>query len=51
MFSIVNDELASTNQWFPSNKLSLNAKKANYPFFYKPSKKDDIPLMLLNFAD
>ena len=41
----MNEELASINQWFNSNKLSLNAKRRNI-FFHKPSKKDDIPLML-----
>ena len=29
-----------------SNKLSLNVKKTKYSFFHKPSKKDDIPLVL-----
>ena len=42
----MNEKLASINLWFTSNKLSLNAKKTNYSFFHKPSKKDDIPLML-----
>ena len=48
----MNKELASINQWFTSNKLCLNAnEKKNiyiYIFFFsrKPSKKDDIPLML-----
>ena len=46
LFSIMNEELASINQWFTSNKLSLNAKKTKYSFFHKPSKKEDIPLML-----
>ena len=46
LFSTMNEELASINQWFTSNKLSLNAEKTKYSFFYKPSKKDDIPLML-----
>ena len=46
LFSTMNEELASINQWFTSNKLSLNAKKTKYSFFHKPSKKDDIPLML-----
>ena len=46
LFSTMNEELASINQWFVSNKLSLNAKKTKYSFFHKPSKKDDIPLML-----
>ena len=38
----MNEELASINQWFTSNKLSLNANKTKYSFFHK----DDIPLML-----
>ena len=42
----MNDELASINQWFTSNKLSLNANKTKYSFFHKLSKKDVIPLML-----
>ena len=42
----MNEELASINQWFTSNKLSLNAKKTKYSCFHKPSKKDDISLML-----
>ena len=42
----MNEELASINQWFASNKLSLNAKKTKDVFFHKPSKKDDIPFML-----
>ena len=42
----MNEELVSINQWFTSNKLSLNANKTKYSFFHKPSKKDDIPLML-----
>ena len=46
LFSTMNEELASINQWFTSNKLSLNAKKTKYSFFHKPSKIDDIPLML-----
>ena len=46
LFSTMNDELASINQWFTSNKLSLNANKTKYSFSHKPSKKDDIPLML-----
>ena len=46
LFSTMNEELASINQWFTSNKLSLNAKKTKYSCFHKPSKKDDIPLML-----
>ena len=46
LFSTMNEELASINQWFISNKLSLNAKKSKYSCFHKLSKKDNIPLML-----
>ena len=46
----MNEELASINQWFTSNKLSLNANKTKCSFFRKPSKKDDIPLMLQNLT-
>ena len=46
LFSTMIEELAIINQWFTSNKLSLNAEKTKYSFFHKPSKKDDISLML-----
>ena len=39
LFSTMNEELASINQWFTSNKLSLNAKKQNIPFSINPVKK------------
>ena len=45
-FLKVNDELQKINEWFISNKLSLNVNKNKYWFFQKPSKKDDIPLVL-----
>ena len=38
-FLKVNDELQKINEWFISNKLSLNVKKTKYSFFHKPSKK------------
>ena len=50
LFSTMNEELASINQWFTSSKLSVNAKKTKYAFFHKPSKKDDTPLMLLKLT-
>ena len=50
LFSTMKEELASINQWFTSNKLSLNVEKTKYSFFHKPSKKDDIPLMLLKLT-
>ena len=36
LFSTVNKELQNINEWFISNKLSLNAKKPqNFQFFIK----------------
>ena len=46
LFDTVNIELQKTRQWFISNKLSLNVTKTKYSFFHKPSKKDNIPLVL-----
>ena len=34
------------NEWFISTKLSLNVKRPKYLFFHKPSKKDDMPLVI-----
>ena len=45
-FLKVNDELQKINEWFISNKFSLNVKKNKYSFFQKSCKKDDIPLVL-----
>ena len=39
LFSTMNEELASINQWFTSNKLSLNANKKNILFSINPEKK------------
>ena len=46
LFQIVNQELGNINQWFISNKLSLNIKKTKYSFFHKPRQKENIPLLL-----
>ena len=46
LFDTVNIELQKISQWFISNKLSLNVTKTKYSFFHKPSKKDNIPLVL-----
>ena len=40
---MMNEELASINQQFTSNKFFLSAKKPKYSCFHKPSKRDDIP--------
>ena len=45
-FSLVNQELQNINEWFEANKLSLNVGKTKYSLLYKPSRKDDLPLLL-----
>ena len=42
LFSAMNEERASINQWFTSNKLSLNAKKTKYSCFHKPVRKPNL---------
>ena len=44
LFQIVNQELENINQWFISNKLSLNIRNTKYSFFHKPNQKENIPL-------
>ena len=46
LFSLVNQELQKTNEWFEPNKLSFNVEKTKYSLFHKPSKRDDLPLLL-----
>ena len=46
LFETANLQLERINQWFISSKLSLNVSKTKYSFFHKPSKRDDIPLLL-----
>ena len=46
LFETANLQLERINQWFISNKLSLNVSKTKCSFFHKPSKRDDIPLLL-----
>ena len=48
LFTVVNNE--NIKDWFTANKLSLNVEKRKYSFFYKPNKKDDIPLRLPNLT-
>ena len=43
---MVNNELKKIYEWFRANKLSLNADKAKYSLFHKPSKTDDLPRLL-----
>ena len=47
IFDTVSIELQKNSQWFLSNNLSLNVKRTKYILFHKPSKKDDILLVLL----
>ena len=46
LFSLVNQELQKINEWFEANKLSLNVEKTKYFLFHKPSRRDDLPLLL-----
>ena len=46
LFSLVSKELQKNNEWFEANKLSLNVEKTNYYLFHKPSRRDDLPLLL-----
>ena len=46
LFSLVNQELQKTNEWFEPNKLSFNVEKTKYSLFHKPSRRDDLPFLL-----
>ena len=46
LFETANLQLERINQWFISNKLSLNVSKTKQSFFNKPNKRDDILLLL-----
>ena len=46
LFETTNLQLERINQWFISNKLSLNLSKIKHSFFHKPSKRDDNLLLL-----
>ena len=48
LFRNVNEELENINQWFISNNISLDIKKAKYLFFHKLSPVEDTPLLLPN---
>ena len=50
LFSDVNKELTNVNEWFIAKKLLVKLGKTTYPFFLKPSKKDNIPLQLPNLT-
>ena len=38
--------MQNINEWFISNKLSLNVKKTKFSFFEKASRRDDLSLVL-----
>ena len=46
LLETANLQLERIKQWFISNKISLNVSITKYSFFHKPSKRDDIPLLL-----
>ena len=49
LFLKVSNKLHKTNQWFISNKLSLNIKNTKYSFFHKRNKKPPLlPKLKIN---
>ena len=46
LFQIVNSEVKYIEEWFQSNKLSLNASKTKFMLFAKKSSIDKLPLQL-----
>ena len=46
LFSTVNRELQNINEWFISNKLSLNVKKTKFSIFHKASRRNDLSPVL-----
>ena len=47
LISTVNRESQNINEWFTSNKLSLNVKNFfDFSIFHKASRRDDLPLAL-----
>ena len=49
-FLTVNRELQNINEWFISNKLSLNVKKTKFLTFYEASRRDDLSFVLPKFV-
>ena len=41
----MNAELNLLNDWFCTNKLSLNTDKTKYVLFHKAKNKDNLPLV------
>ena len=46
LFSLVYQELQKISEWIEANKLSLNVEQTKYSLFHKPSRRDDLPLLL-----
>ena len=47
----VNRDLQGINDWFISNKLSLNVKKTKFSIFLNTSRRDDLPHVLPLFIN
>ena len=46
LFSVMNNQLRLIDDWFASNKLSLNVDKTKYTPFTSSYLEDDLPLKL-----
>ena len=46
LFSLVNQELQKINEWSEGKKLCLNVGKTKNSLLHKPSRKNDLPLLL-----
>ena len=46
LFSTVNKEFQNINEWFISNKISLNVKETKFSIFHKAGRRNDLPLVL-----
>jgi len=47
LYQIINNELDSLNEWFKTNRLSLNVKKTNYMLFNSGKNPNDNTLSIL----
>ena len=46
LFTVVTNKLANIKDWFTANKLYLKVERTKCSLFHKPSKEDDIHLLL-----
>ena len=46
LFNLMNSELEKFNEWFKSNKLSINADKTKFILFHKSRQSMNLPLKL-----